>query len=79
MSTARGSHYACPTCNRPLAVAPGMFYFRGAFQSGLVCQHCNALWENPDVDWVIEELPTDLVQQKRPKKEKKTVADIKRG
>lgn len=39
---------ACPKCGERCVVRQGMFYFRGAHFSGLVCEKCNALWDNPD-------------------------------
>ena len=38
----------CKKCGIPLVVKPGMFHWRGRFFSGLVCEPCNALWDNPD-------------------------------
>ena len=38
----------CPKCHDPLVVRQSMFNFRGKSYSGLVCQRCNALWDNPD-------------------------------
>ncbi len=39
---------ACPRCGERRVVREGMFYYRGTTFSGLVCEKCNALWDNPD-------------------------------
>lgn len=39
---------ACPKCGGRRVCREGMFHFRGATFSGLVCEACNALWDNPD-------------------------------
>lgn len=44
MSTSR----ACPKCGERRMVREGMFHWRGTYFSGLVCEKCNALWDNPD-------------------------------
>jgi hypothetical protein len=38
----------CPKCSTPLVVRPSMFCWRGRYFSGLVCEKCNALWDNPE-------------------------------
>lgn len=35
-------------CGQEMVVKPNMFYLRGHFYSGLVCEKCNALFGNPD-------------------------------
>ncbi len=39
---------ACPKCGERRVVREGMFHWRGTTFSGLVCEKCNALWNNPD-------------------------------
>jgi len=38
----------CPKCNQPAIVKEAMFHWRGKNFSGLVCETCNTLWDNPD-------------------------------
>lgn len=38
----------CPKCGEKLIVLERMFYWRGTYFTGLVCESCNALWDNPE-------------------------------
>lgn len=39
----------CPKCGKTLVVKPNMFALRGlGFFSGLVCETCKALWNDPE-------------------------------
>ncbi len=35
-------------CQEEMKVKPGMFYWRGKYYSGLVCEKCNTLHDNPE-------------------------------
>lgn len=37
----------CPKCSSLLVRKPNMFHWRGTFYHGLVCEPCNALWDDP--------------------------------
>lgn len=37
----------CPVCQRPVVVRQRMFAWRGELFSGLTCEVCHALWDNP--------------------------------
>ncbi len=39
---------ACPKCGERRVVRENMFRWRGTSFSGLVCEACNGLWDNPD-------------------------------
>jgi len=39
---------AKPTCGHAIVVKPSMFHYRGRSFSGLVCETCNSLWDNPE-------------------------------
>jgi DNA-directed RNA polymerase subunit M/transcription elongation factor TFIIS len=38
----------CPKCNNKMIVKDAMFFWRGKYLSGLVCETCNALYDNPN-------------------------------
>ena len=38
----------CKKCTGKLVVKENMFYWRGRYFTGLVCETCNALWDNPE-------------------------------
>lgn len=38
----------CKTCDSKLVVKENMFFYRGRFFTGLVCEPCNALYDNPE-------------------------------
>lgn len=43
----------CPKCGKTLVVKLNMFALRGlGFFSGLVCEPCNALWNDPEDDFL---------------------------
>jgi len=43
----------CPKCNDTLVVKEGMFGSRlTGLMSGLVCEKCNALYDNPDDSFI---------------------------
>ncbi len=37
----------CPKCKTKMIIREGMFNWRGNTFSGLVCEKCNALYNNP--------------------------------
>lgn len=37
----------CPNCRIEMIVKLDVFYYKGRFFSGLVCEKCNALYDNP--------------------------------
>ncbi len=42
------SSRSCPKCGARRVCREGMFCWRGRTFSGLVCESCNSLWDNPD-------------------------------
>src|SRR5688572_23431994 len=40
----------CERCGEPCVLRAGMFYWRGEYFPGWVCNACNALWPNPDFE-----------------------------
>lgn len=37
----------CPKCGNEMILKDNMFHWRGKWMSGLVCEKCNALYDNP--------------------------------
>lgn len=43
----------CPKCGKTLVVRPNMFFLTGiGMFSGLVCEICNSLWNDPGDDFL---------------------------
>lgn len=42
------NQHHCKKCKKPTEVRKGMFHWRGKSFSGLVCEDCNALYDNPE-------------------------------
>ena len=38
----------CKNCQKPCELREKMFYYRGTYFTGWVCNDCNALYENKD-------------------------------
>lgn len=42
----------CPKCKKPLAKRAGHFHWRGRDFHGLVCDDCNALWNDSEDSFI---------------------------
>ena len=53
IATRTTSYYECPGCHWTLEEREGVFWSRHiGFCRGLVCPHCNALWEHPEAPFL---------------------------
>lgn len=43
---------ACPKCQSEMILKENMFFWRGKYLSGLVCEKCNALYDNPKESFI---------------------------
>jgi len=57
-----GGRVNCEKCGSTLVRKPNMFFWRGTWFQGLVCEVCNSLWDDPEDSFIAHITSTELAQ-----------------